>query len=179
MPRIPWRRACRPVVMLIALTVGLLTLTPVGPAAGDAPWCSSACNGAFPANSVTLLNGAVVKCVNSAVAVGGPYHPIGGGTVGSISDPNMTLRHMYSNSCQTTWVRMTNSAAIGRTSCYAFERRYVSPVYETLKYSCPSVGHTLDTAMVNDHDDAGRAVAYGYLSETTVAQNLSRQTDPY
>lgn len=172
-------RRLLPAWVVLALTAGLLALTPTGPAAADAPWCGSACNNRLPSANVTLLNGSVVKCVNSAITVGGPYHPIGGGTTAAISDPNMTLRHMYSNSCQTTWLRITNSKAIGRTSCYAFERRYVDPVYRTPNYSCPATGTTIDIGMVDDHEGSGGAAAYGYLYETTSIQDFARQTDPY
>ena len=166
-------RRLLPAWIVLALTAGLLALTPAGPAAADAPWCSTSCNGKSPTASVTLLNGAVVKCINSAVVASGPYHPHDPVT----SDPYISIWHMYSNSCQTTWLKIVNSKALGRISCYGWERRYVSPTYQTPNVQCGNVGQTILSPMVNDHDDAGNPVAYGYVFDRLPAGSLDSPLD--
>lgn len=171
-------RRLTPTWVVLALTAGLLALPPTSPAAADAPWCGSACNGKSPSASVTLLNGAVVKCINSAVRVSGPWYPTDYYSVPLVRDIYQYADHMYSNSCQTTWLRITNTKVQGRSSCSAYERRTVTPTYQA-NSGCANVGTSVNTPMVNDHDDAGRLINVGHLTEVLNGVTYYVDISPY
>ena len=158
------RRLVAVAVVLLLMTFAVqLSGTPAR--AADPHWCGSSCNGKNPRDTVTLLDGTRVRCSDSARHVWGPQHPWAfklDGTNVLTRDAYMTVWHTYSGVCQTTWLSVQSTKAIGRTGCLMRELRTADPRFQA-EADCPVAGTTTVTPMVDDHDAQARAIAYGHI----------------
>jgi hypothetical protein len=68
--------------------------------------------------------------------------------------------------CETLWATITNSRAIGRTSCSLVNARVITPYY-SVGSSCPAAGTSITTRMVDDHSPTYGVAAVVNLIEQT------------
>lgn len=145
-----------PVMVAVAVS-GAVSLD-AAPAEAAPYACGSQCNGQHPRWRIPS-NG--VRCANSAILIA-QGHPITGtGT----PDKYLTAATYYSVVCQTMWMVVTNSTAIGRTDCYSEIDRFVSPMY-VQRAACPTPRHSVTTNMIDDANN-GAVAGSVTLAETT------------
>jgi hypothetical protein len=151
-----FRKLLAPVMVAVAVSGSVFLGAP--PADAAAYVCGSQCNGHAP---TWVIPSSGVRCSNSATLIARGHPITGAGT----ADRYMTAKAYYSTVCQTMWMVVTNSKAIGRTGCYTNIDRFVSPTY-TQTGACPAVGQSVTTNMINDANNGALAGSVT-LAETT------------
>jgi len=132
-------------------------------------YCGSACNNRLPNWVITsgALGGKGIQCSNSAVRVASG-HPR---TLDDrTSDTYMTVNVYYSTVCETLWATVTNSRAIGRTSCDIDNTRFITPLYN-VGSNCPSAGTSITVRMVDDHSPT-----YGVAANISLVEQAYGET---
>jgi hypothetical protein len=152
-----FRQLLAPVMVAVAVSGAVSLGAPPADAAAYA--CGSQCNGHAP---TWVIPSSGVRCSNSAILIARGHPITGAGT----ADRYMTAKAYYSTVCQTMWMVVTNSAAIGRTGCYTNIDRFVPPAYSQTG-ACPAAGHSVTTNMINDANNGALAGSVT-LAETTV-----------
>jgi hypothetical protein len=152
-----FRTLLAPVMVAVAVS-GAVSLGAT-PADAAAYACGSRCNGQAP---TWVVPSSGVRCSNSATLIARGHPITGAGT----PDRYMTAKVYYSTVCQTMWMVVTKSKAIGRTGCYTEINRFVSPTYSQTG-ACPAVGRSVTTNMVDDANNGALAGSVT-LAETTM-----------
>lgn len=142
------------------------------PARAEPHWCGVACDGKAPSSYVVMSDGRRVRCSDSQRVVSGPYYPDDPNyfdpAEDNTTDVDIYMRgyHMYSTTCETTWLQVTNLRATGRTSCTMQEWRNPANRRAHVNGVCPAAGRTTVTPMLDDHDPQHASINYGFFSET-------------
>jgi hypothetical protein len=144
--------------LMVAVAVSGAVSLGTAPAQAAAYACGSQCNGHAPTWAIPSSG---VRCSNSAIllAQGNPI------TGAGVPDRYMTAKAYYSSVCQTMWMVVTNSRAIGRSACYTEIDRFISPTYSQ-RGTCPAAGHSVTTNMI-DIANNGALAGIVTLAETT------------
>jgi hypothetical protein len=147
-------------LLLMLVMVAVSGAVAFGTVSADAaPYsCGSQCNGHAPTWTIPSSG---VQCSKSATLIA-QGHPITGA---GIPDHYMTAKAYYSSVCQTMWMVVTKSRAIGRSACYTDIDRFVSPMYSQ-RGACPAAGHSVTTNMI-DNANNGALAGTVTLAETT------------